>query len=32
MKKTAALVCETLTDDLSGVSLKELKWGWKELE
>ena len=25
MKKTAALVCETLTDDLSGVSIKELE-------
>ena len=25
MKKTTALVCETLTDDLSGVTLKELE-------
>jgi len=25
MKKTTAVVCETLTDDLSGVSLKELE-------
>ena len=25
MKKTIALVCEALTDDLSGVSLKELE-------
>ena len=25
MKKTTALVCETLTDDLSGVSLQELE-------
>ena len=25
MKKTTSLICETLTDDLSGVSLKEVE-------